>query len=237
MRRIALACCGLLLCGLPLLAAPPAAADCPLPATPPITPTQLWEEVVAGNAVFVDGDVHYAGLRALRRGMRDWQAPPIAALSCADSRVMPEVAFERTIGELFVTRVAGNIADDYSVASLDYAVLNGWTPLIVVMGHSDCGAVKAALEPDPVPPQPPPTPALGVLLGKIRDGLKAAGIPRNPKPTPAQLRQAIEANTRYAANELTEDSPLLKRCVEAGRLKIVAAYYDVGTGKVELLQR
>jgi len=235
-RRILLACCGFLLFGLPLLAAPPAPAECPLPAMPPISPAQLWEEVVAGNAVFVDGDVSYSGLRALRRGMRDWQAPQVAALSCADSRVMPEVAFDRTVGELFVTRAAGNIADDYGVASLDYAVLNGWTSLIVVMGHSDCGAVKAALEPDASdPPPPPPTPALGVLLGKIREGLAAAGIPRNAKPTPAELRRAIEANTRYAASELIEDSPLMRRCAEAGRLKIVSAYYDVGSGKVELL--
>jgi carbonic anhydrase len=236
-RRALPVYCAALLFAFPVLAVAPGAADCPIPPQP-IPPAQLWEEIVAGNAVFVDGDVHYAGLRALRRGMRDWQAPPIAALSCADSRVMPEVAFDRTVGELFVTRAAGNIADDYGVASLDYAVLNGWTSLIVVMGHSDCGAVKAALEPDPAdgsPPPPPPTPALGVLLGKIREGLKAAGIPRNAKPTPAQLRRAIEANTRYAASELVKDSPLMGRCVAAGRLKIVTAYYDVGSGKVELL--
>lgn len=238
MRRILLACCGLLLLALPLFGsstevAPPEGAACPLSPSPPLTPDQLWAEVVAGNAVFVDGEVIYAGLRPLRRGMADWQSPPIAAVSCADSRVMPEVAFERTVGELFVTRVAGNIVGEFDVASLEYAVYNGWTSLIVVMGHSDCGAMRAAMRPDD--PLKPLTPALQALVREIRRSFTSE-TPRTPDPTPAQLRSATEANARFVAEQLkTKASDLLRACVDAGLLKIVSAYYDAGSGKVERL--
>ena len=240
MRRASLLCLAL-----PLLVVPVAAADageaapaakpasCPLPASPARTADQLWKELVAGNAVFVDGDVHYAGLRPLRRALEGRQEPPVSIVSCADSRVMPEVVFDRSVGELFVTRVAGNIVGTFDVASLEYAVLNGWTSLIVVMGHSDCGAMRAAMKPDD--PNKPLTPALQALVGEIRRSF-TRDTPRTPDATPAQLRAATEANARFVAEQLrTKASALLKTCVDAGLLKIVPAYYDAGSGKVERL--
>jgi len=178
-RRVLFACRGLVLFGLTLFgltqfgltwlgatsaaSAATAAAACPLP-PPPLPVEEQWADLMAGNAVYVNGDVHYSGLRPLRRGMASWQAPPASILSCADSRVMPELAFERTVGELFVARVAGNVAGELDLAGLEFAVANGWTNLLVVMGHSDCGAIKAALA-----TADPTTPALKALVKQIRE--------------------------------------------------------------------
>ena len=125
-----------------------------------------------------------------------------------------ELVFDRSIGELFVVRVAGNVDETFGVASLDYAVANGWTKLIVVMGHSDCGAVNAAYK----PPKPEElTPALRLLLARIQ---KAFTTP------PRDLREATIMNIDYTARQLRMN-PHLKD------VTIVKAYYDVATGTVE----
>ena len=225
MRRPLLQCLGL---GFVLLALPAVAAA---QAAPP-TQDQLWAEMMEGNAIFVEGTVEYAGLRPLRRAMAEWQAPPVSAVVCSDSRVMPEVLFARTVGELFVTRAAGNLVDTLDLGSLEFAVLNGWTSLIVVMGHSDCGAVKAALGPDPVPPAPPLPDAFAAVVTEIRKAL--VGFVRTGDPL-RDLRLATDLNTRYVARHLPERSTLLRDRVASGKVRIVTAYYDVGTGKVEAL--
>lgn len=225
MRRASLACCGLLLLGL-LPAAAAAAAEplsCPLAPNPPQNADELWAELMAGNQVFVDGDVDFTALRALRRATYDRQRPPVAILSCVDSRVLPEVAFDRTIGELFVARVAGNTFEAVDLAGLEFAVANGWTSAIVVMGHSDCGAIKAALA-----TTDPPTPALKALVARLREGI---GNLRTDKPTAEELKSATLNNVRYVANQM-ETSPLLKACIDAHRLTIFRAYYDGWTGQV-----
>jgi carbonic anhydrase len=208
----------------------PQTVECPPQTADRRTPEDLWAELVKGNGVFVGGDVHYTGLVDLREKTAKQQTPPVSILSCADSRVMPEVTFERTINQLFVARVAGNVApkNQSELASLEFAVLNGWTTLIVVMGHSDCGAIKAALATND-----PPTPALRALVAQIRPALR--GIPRTDNPTAEQLRRATDANTRYVANQLTKDSALLAKCVATRQVTIYTAYYDGATGRAERL--
>ena len=174
----------------------------------------LWNELMAGNARFVAGSLEYCALRPLRNATAGGQSPQTSILSCADSRVPPELIFDRSIGELFVVRVAGNIEDTFGIASLEYAVINKWTKVIVVMGHSDCGAVKAAFEP---PPADKLTPALQALVLRIQKSFKIE---------PHDLRQAIIMNINYTAEQLSMN-PKLKG------VPIVKAYYDVATGKVE----
>lgn len=180
------------------------------------TSDELWGELMAGNARFVGGTLDYCALRQLRSATAGGQSPPTSILSCADSRVPAELIFDRTIGELFVVRVAGNVDDPFNIASLEYAVDHEWTKLIVVMGHSDCGAVKASLK-EPKPNEP--TPALYALIMRIRKSFT------KPDPT---LREAIVMNVNYTAEQLTKN-PLLKG------VPIVKAYYDVASGKVERL--
>ena len=147
------------------------------------------------------------------------QKPYVAILSCADSRVDPGWLFASGSGELFQVRSAGNTAFDDGIASLEYAVAVLGTPLVLVMGHSGCGAVKAAMGSDPL------TPMLEGLVKPIRASLHSGDA----------LNAAIQGNVRYAANQLTSRSTVLKEAVAAGKLSIRSAYFDIGSGKVTLL--
>jgi len=147
------------------------------------------------------------------------QKPFAAILSCADSRVDPGWLFACGSGELFQVRSAGNTAFDEAIASLEYAVSVLGTSLVVVMGHSSCGAVKAALASEPL------TPLLEGLVKPIRANLRSGD----------NLTQAIEGNARYAAAQLTARSAVLKDTVAAGKLTIRSASFDIGSGVVTLL--
>lgn len=147
------------------------------------------------------------------------QEPFAAILSCADSRVDPGWLFACGSGELYQVRSAGNTAFDEAIASLEYAVAVLGTPLIVTMGHSACGAVKAAIASEPL------TPLLEALVKPIRANLKSGD----------NLTQAIEANARYAAAQLTARSAVLKEAVAAGKLTIRSAVFDIGSGVVNWL--
>jgi carbonic anhydrase len=178
----------------------------------PSSPDGLWTELMNGNHLFVQGQVVYGNLPSLRSLWLDGQKPPVSIVSCADSRVPPEIVFARTVGEMFVVRVAGNVEDADNIASLEYAVKNNWTRLIVVMGHSWCGAVEAAVKNDP-----PPTPALGLLINRIRASFKTE------KP---ELKAATVDNVCYTKMQLQRWSPTLRK------VPIKMAYYDIGTGVV-----
>jgi carbonic anhydrase len=147
------------------------------------------------------------------------QKPYAAILSCADSRVDPGWVFACGSGELFQVRNAGNTAFDDGIASLEYAVAVLGTPLVIVMGHSGCGAVKAAMGSEPL------TPLLEGLVKPIRASLRSGDA----------LTQAIQGNVRYAADQLTSRSPALKDATVAGKLVIRSAYFDIGSGRVTVL--
>lgn len=176
-------------------------------------PDALWNALMAGNHRYMTGSVAFRTLRERRHATAAEQDPPVTILSCADSRVSPELIFDHTVGDLFVVRVAGNIADDFELASLEFAIANGYTELIVVMGHEACGAVKAAMAAGD-----PPTPSLVALVTRIRESL-------HDDADRATLRSAIEANTRHTAEYLTTHSAVIRDAVAKGKLKIVSAYY------------
>jgi len=147
------------------------------------------------------------------------QAPWAAILCCADSRVSPEWIFAAAPSDLFVIRSAGNTAFDNAIASLEYCVAVLETPLIMVMGHSACGAVQAARDDAPL------TPLLEQLVTPIRASL-----------TPEEsLEAAIAGNARYAAEQLTKRSQVLADAVANGNLTIVVSTFDIQTGQVTLL--
>ena len=147
------------------------------------------------------------------------QAPWAAILSCADSRVSPEWVFDAAPSDLFVIRSAGNTAFDDAIASLEYSVAVLKTPLIMVMGHSSCGAVKAARDDAPL------TPLLEQLVTPIRASL-----------TPGEsLDAAIAGNALYAAGQLTKRSQVLADAANNGSLTIVASTFDIQSGKVTVV--
>ncbi|HVE72332.1 MAG TPA: carbonic anhydrase [Thermoanaerobaculia bacterium] len=174
----------------------------------------VWGDLTAGNRRFVEGNLQYCALHQLRNATAGGQSPQTSILSCADSRVPAELVFDRSIGELFVVRVAGNVDQRFGVASLQYAVLNGWSKLLIVMGHSECGAVKESLT---LPKPGQPTPELYELIVRIRKSFKT---------TPRDLREATIMNINYTAEQLAMN-PTLKG------VPIMKAYYDVATGRVE----
>jgi carbonic anhydrase len=193
-----------------------------------IGPDQLWSALLAGNRHYVEGKVSYANLAAERTQFGDHQSPAVTVLSCSDSRVPPELIFNRSLGALFVIRAAGNVVDTFGLASIEYAVAHGYTSLIVVLGHEECGAVEAAIGGSEAP-----TPALAELLGRIRTSF--GGIEWKTDD-PAVMKRAIESNARASAAWLPAQSRVVRDAMLAGKLKIVSAYYDLDTGEVKRIE-
>ena len=184
--------------------------------------------LIEGNKTFAAGKISFDELKQERQATRGKQSPPVTVLSCSDSRVPPELVFNQSLGALFVVRSAGNVADDFGMASIDFALLNGYTRLIVVLGHDNCGAIDAALG-----SADPNTRGLIELFERIRSSF--IGIPAGMDAA-ATLRRATELNTRASAAQLMAKSPVVRAAVAANRLKIVPAYYDFATGEVTTLK-
>lgn len=194
------------------------------PADPPIDANMLWKALLTGNQKFDSGDIEYKDLDVEQKKLESGQMPPITILSCSDSRVPPELIFNQSLGALFVIRTAGSVADDFGLASIEYAIKFGWTSLIVVLGHENCGAVHSSLDTgDPV------TPSLLKLAQRIRSSFY--GLPYTPNDE-AVVQKAVEANTRASAAWLTAHSSVVRQAVIDGKVKIVPAYYSLETGLV-----
>jgi carbonic anhydrase len=186
------------------------------------TPDALWQSLMDGNRTYVAGKITYDHLADARHHSAEHQNPPVTVLSCADSRVPVELIFDRSIDQLFVIRVAGNVSDEFDVASIEYAIAHGYTKEIVVLGHEGCGAVTAAMESGE-----PGTPSLQALVKRIRSSWTQK---------PATLEAAVEANARASAAFLTSHSKLIKDAVDSKKVAIVVAVYHLDTGVVERLK-
>ena len=198
------------------------------PKPQPVTPDQLWNALMAGNKTFAAGKIAFDDLTAERTVLSGGQAPPVTVLSCSDSRVPPELVFNQSLGALFVVRSAGNVADSLGVASIEFAILNGWTRLIVVLGHEDCGAVKAALG-----AADPGTPALNDLAKRLRTAW--IGIPYDSRDA-ANVKRATEMTARASSAHLLAASKVIRDAVLTEQVKVVSAYYDFGTGTVRKVE-
>lgn len=155
-------------------------------------------------------------------------------LCCSDSRVPAELIFDAGIMELFVVRVAGNVVDRATLASVEYGVLHAHTPLLVVLGHSDCGAVTAALARESGGPDPQ-EPALAELLDGIAPAVRAAMAEAPGAGGDGRLDRAVEHNARRSLSLLFEASPALRQAREEGRFTAVVAIYDLADGLVRWL--
>lgn len=164
--------------------------------------------------------------------------PYAVVLGCADSRVPPEIVFDESPGKLFVVRVASAIAGPNEIGSIEYAIARWSCPLIVVLGHTECGGVAASLDrlPPGAEPQPDPTGwmHLSTLVFSIRS---AIGDTSQCAKCPDPWREAVELNVRKTVDVLVNWSEPIRRRVNAGQLRVVGAVYDVKTGKVDVLDR
>lgn len=176
-----------------------------------------------GNARFVSGEMQRGNQDATRRdSLTAGQQPHTIVLSCADSRVVPELAFDQGLGELFVVRVAGNIANSSSIASIEYAVAHVGSKLIVVLGHQSCGAVTAAMGGGDNGYN------LNHLLSHITPALSASA-------QDASVTDVVKKNAELTAQELINRSAIIGKAVLDGQVKVVPAYYNLDSGKVEFL--
>ena len=191
-----------------------------------MTPADALERLKAGNARFVANATKPRNWSAKVAATASGQFPFAAVLACMDSRSPIEIVFDQGIGDVFGVRVAGNIVNDDEVGSLEYAVKVG-TKLIVVLGHTSCGAVKGALD--------------GVKLGnltslltKIHPAVEAAGCSDAKDET--CVTHVAEKNVLQSMKEIRARSPYLAKYLDEGKVRLVGAMYDVATGKVTFLE-
>ena len=201
------------------------------PAPSGSAPDEVVQRLLNGNQRFVKGTTKNprrapADFRALAEGQR----PAAVIMGCADSRVPPELLFDQGVGDLFVVRVAGNVVGGGGVfvkGSIEYAVAELGVRLIMVLGHSSCGAVKAAIkhvdDGDPLPG------AIAELVNRIRPAvIKAKDMPGD------RLANAISANVLLGVETLNNLDPIVRPAVSKGQVKVVGAVYDLRTGAVAL---
>ena len=182
-----------------------------------LSPDAALKELIAGNRRCVANQLTSIqhDLEALRNHTAEKQEPFAAILACADSRVPVELIFDQTIGQLFVTRVAGNLATPEIIASLEYAVAVLGVKTILVLGHSNCGAVKAAMNADRVPGQ------ISSLYPPLRRAVEQSG---------GSLATAIEANSNVQAELLRTSSTVIRDAVTASTVTVASGVYDLATG-------
>ena len=205
----------------------------------PVSPAAALERLREGNARFVRElrSLDAFGGRRRREALVDGQSPFAIVLSCADSRVPAEIVFDCGLGDLFVVRVAGNIVAPSLVGSIEFAAATFGTRLVVVMGHTSCGAVAATL--DVVQGATPPSPNLRDLVDRIAPAVRAAGTGTRAEV----LRAATHNNIRASVDKLRHGSRILEERVADGRLVVVGAEYTLADGEVrffdaeEALQR
>lgn len=205
-----------------------------------VTADEALSRLLEGNKRFVESKMNACGetTAAAREKLAKGQKPYAIILSCSDSRVPPEIIFDKSLGEIFVVRVAGNVPDPVVLGSIEYAAEHLGSPLIMVLGHERCGAVTAAVE-----SKGKPEGNIGAIVRAIAPAVKKAkqGCKEctscDMKEKKAKLIEcAIDENVKLVAKNLTRQSPVIGHLVKEGKVKIVAAKYDLDDGKVSLME-
>jgi carbonic anhydrase len=188
-----------------------------------LTPAQAFARLMDGNRRFVEGRLtsFNEDLAILRQRTVEKQEPFAAVLSCSDSRVPVELVFDQSIGHVFVARVAGNIASSDIIASLEYGAAVLGTKVILVLGHANCGAVKAAIQGKAAPGR------ISALYTAIHPAVEQAG---------PDLVAVIRANARLQARLVRDSSPVISELVKQGQIQVMAGYYDLASGRVSPIE-
>jgi carbonic anhydrase len=201
---------------------------------PVLDAKQALKRLIDGNARFVQDERDGCGkvTQARRDALVSGQNPQAIILGCSDSRVPAELIFDQGLGDLFVIRVAGNIVAPSQVGSVEFAAQRYGTPLVVVLGHSNCGAILATLE-DLEDEERKGSPNVNSIVSRIRPSLEDL-LELNPHWEHNELvHRAVRANIRASANHLRHASQTLENLIQQGRLLIVGAEYSLETGVVE----
>jgi carbonic anhydrase len=183
------------------------------------------ERLIQGNQRYVTSTtVCHEDWTAKRSALLANQKPFAVIVSCSDSRVPPEIIFDQSLGDLFVVRVAGNVVDDFAVGSIEYGVNVLGANLVLILGHSNCGAVQAALK--------------GMKfdnhIQEVVDAIQPAIVAIKGESGDL-LEKAIKANVKIVQEKLKNSKPVLAKLLENGTLRILGAYYNLESGKVEFI--
>lgn len=191
------------------------------------TNNRMLDKLVEGNQRYVNSStVCHDDWSAKRLAQSQGQKPFAVIVTCSDSRVPPEIIFDQALGDLFVIRVAGNVVDDFAIGSIEYGVSVLGANLVLVLGHSNCGAVEGALK--------------GLKFDNhIQEVLNAIqpAIENTERGSGNSLEKAIKANVRHVEETLKSSKPVLASLQQQGKLAILGAYYDLDSGKVEFLDK
>jgi carbonic anhydrase len=195
---------------------------------PVITAQQALQKLAEGNARFVQEKGDHPHQSAERRAeVVSGQNPFAVILGCSDSRVPPEIIFDQGIGDLFVVRTAGQVVDDVALGSIEYAIEHLGVPLVVVLGHDQCGAVNATISGGEAAGH------IGSLVAAINPAVERA---RKKGREEQLLSNSIDENSRQIALQLRSSEPLLSELAKEGNLEIVGARYRLDSGRVEILK-
>jgi carbonic anhydrase len=224
---------GGLIGAIPLLAATAMAQECAVfnrERQAALSPDAALELLRAGNARFLEGRSINCDLIQQVHETAQQQAPIAAIVGCIDSRVPPELVFDQRIGDIFTARVAGNFANVDILGSLEFATEVAGAKAIVVLGHSSCGAIKAAIEGVQAG-------NMTAMLANLQPAVDTVGSSSGPisQDNAALVQQVAEQNVLLTAASLAQRSDILRQRMEAGTLKVAAAMHDITTGRVSWL--
>jgi carbonic anhydrase len=197
----------------------------------PKTPRAALEVLRHGNRRYRQGRVTFRDYSPVGEDRASAQKPFAAIITCADSRISPSIVFDIELGNIFVSRVAGNSVDTGTLGSTEYAVKVLGVKVVMVLGHSDCGAIKAAIGVANGTAHFPPHEfgAIGKFVDHLVPAIKR--LPHDRRTT----HRCVRVNARAQAAELAASKPIIKPAIDAGKIRVVAADYHVGTGRVVVL--
>jgi len=185
------------------------------------------ENLLAGNQRFVRGERAPRDFDLRREKLVTGQKPLAIILGCSDSRVSPEMLFDQNLGEIFVIRTAGQVLEPTSIASIEYAVDHLQAPLLLILGHEQCGAVTAAIAHDGQAHG-----NIGLLLGKIQPAIDRA---RHLNTAPADMVEMVtDLHLEELARQVLQESDIISQAVSKGRLRLVTGKYQMASGEVQI---
>jgi len=222
-----LACANIILLAISAIAQQPKtppAAHSQHAAQPTQSADKIWADLMDGNQRFVTGRMKPEHVISDRKSLINEQHPKVMTLSCSDSRVPPELIFDQPLGSLFEVRIAGNITGPLGLASMEYAFDHLGSTVLVVLGHTKCGAVTAACSGEKMP-----TPNLQAMVDQIEPAVTKM---KQSATGDALIEAAIKENVHESAMNVVAQSEVLRRAKEQGKLTIIEAEYQLDTGKV-----
>ncbi|MEW6002560.1 MAG: carbonic anhydrase [Nitrospirota bacterium] len=191
---------------------------------------EALQKLMDGNKRFVSGSLAQKDLGEVKRKeLAKGQKPFAIVLTCSDSRVPPELLFDQSLGDIFVVRVAGNVVDPIELGSIEYAAEHLNSPLLIILGHSKCGAVKATLE-----TKGEPEGNIGAIVKKIMPAAEKAK--KKGGSEDEVFETAIQENVKNVYSDIMKRSKIINHLANEGKLKIVGGEYMLATGKVEMIE-